>query len=119
MWVEEAGQRGLQQVAKGTSSRWEQQEAGVSILPALPRCWCTRRQRTYHTVEVLTHTNPALGPHPTPQYFASVTALLVYAAPIYFQDPATRGTQGELTRDYIRSMRLLQNTSRWLHGGVG
>ncbi len=26
---------------------------------------------------------------------------------------------GELTRDYIRSMRLLQNTSRWLHGGVG
>lgn len=49
------------------------------------------------------------------KYFASVTALLVYAAPIYFRDPAARGTQGELTRDYIRSMRLLQNTSR----GVG
>ncbi|GFR51705.1 hypothetical protein Agub_g14150 [Astrephomene gubernaculifera] len=49
------------------------------------------------------------------KYFASVTALLVYAAPIYLKDPAARGSQGELTRDYIRSMRLLQNTSR----GVG
>ena len=46
------------------------------------------------------------------KYFASVTALLVYAAPIFFKDPSTRGSQGELTQDYIRSMRLLQNTSK-------
>ncbi|GIL93564.1 hypothetical protein Vretimale_11706 [Volvox reticuliferus] len=49
------------------------------------------------------------------KYFASVTALIVYALPIYFAAPSARGSQGELTRDYIRSMRLLQNTSR----GVG
>mmetsp|Transcript_5153 Transcript_5153/g.11220 ORF Transcript_5153/g.11220 Transcript_5153/m.11220 type:complete len:766 (-) Transcript_5153:214-2511(-) len=49
------------------------------------------------------------------KYFASVTALLVYAAPIYFKAPSARGTQGDLTQDYIQSMRLLQNTSR----GVG
>ncbi|KAI8470101.1 MAG: ABC transporter transmembrane region 2-domain-containing protein [Monoraphidium minutum] len=49
------------------------------------------------------------------KYGASCVALLVYAAPIYFQDPAARGDQGALTGDYIRSMRLLQNTSR----GVG
>ncbi|GBF95731.1 hypothetical protein Rsub_08713 [Raphidocelis subcapitata] len=48
----------------------------------------------------------------TVKYFASVVALLVYAAPIYFADPALRGDQGQLTGDYIRSMRLLQNTSR-------
>ncbi len=49
------------------------------------------------------------------KYFASCVALLVYAAPIYFKAPSARGTQGQLTSDYIRSMRLLQNTSR----GVG
>jgi len=49
------------------------------------------------------------------KYFASVTALLVYAAPIYWAAPKYRGNQSELTQDYIRSMRLLQNTSR----GVG
>lgn len=49
------------------------------------------------------------------KYFASVVALLVYAGPIYFKDPAMRGSQGELTGAYIRSMRLLQNTSR----GIG
>ena len=49
------------------------------------------------------------------KYFASVVALLVYAAPIYLKDPSTRGSQDDLTQDYIRSMRLLQNTSK----GVG
>ncbi|WIA08300.1 hypothetical protein OEZ85_007743 [Tetradesmus obliquus] len=49
------------------------------------------------------------------KYFASCVALLVYAGPIYFMNPASRGDQGQLTADYIRSMRLLQNTSR----GVG
>ncbi|KAG2489276.1 hypothetical protein HYH03_012296 [Edaphochlamys debaryana] len=49
------------------------------------------------------------------KYFASVTALLVYALPIYLTDPSKRASQEQLTRDYIRSMRLLQNTSR----GVG
>ena len=46
------------------------------------------------------------------KYFASCVALLVYAAPIYAADPAARGDQARLTGDYIRSMRLLQNTSR-------
>lgn len=49
------------------------------------------------------------------KYFASVVALLVYAAPIYLKDPSARGNQDDLTQDYIRSMRLLQNTSK----GVG
>lgn len=49
------------------------------------------------------------------KYFASVVALLVYAAPIYFKDPAQRGSRDDITQDYIRSMRLLQNTSK----GVG
>lgn len=49
------------------------------------------------------------------KYFASTVSLLVYAGPIYFMDPRKRGSQGQLTADYIRSMRLLQNTSR----GIG
>ncbi|KAF8072505.1 abcD2 [Scenedesmus sp. PABB004] len=49
------------------------------------------------------------------KYFASCVALLVYAGPLYFMRPDARGDQGQLTADYIRSMRLLQNTSR----GVG
>ncbi|KAK9815509.1 hypothetical protein WJX72_004862 [[Myrmecia] bisecta] len=49
------------------------------------------------------------------KYFASVVALMVYAAPIYFKDPKTRGSRDDITQDYIRSMRLLSNTSR----GVG
>lgn len=51
-----------------------------------------------------------------PQYGATVIALLVYAAPMYFAQQAggplaARG-QGEQTADYIRAMRLLSNTSR-------
>ena len=46
------------------------------------------------------------------KYFASVVALLVYGAPIYFRDPSKRGSQDDITQDYIRAMRLLQNTSR-------
>lgn len=49
------------------------------------------------------------------KYFASVVALLVYAAPIFFKDPGQRGSRDDITQDYIRSMRLLQNTSK----GVG
>lgn len=36
------------------------------------------------------------------KYFASCVALLVYAAPIYFMPPSRRGSQGQLTADYIR-----------------
>jgi hypothetical protein len=36
------------------------------------------------------------------KYFASCVALLVYAGPIYFMNPASRGDQGQLTADYIR-----------------
>jgi hypothetical protein len=47
------------------------------------------------------------------KYFASVVAMLVYAAPLYLRDPATRGmSRDDITQDYIRAMRLLQNTSR-------
>ncbi len=46
------------------------------------------------------------------KYMASAVALLLYAAPLYFRDPSLRGTQADITQDYIRAMRLLQNTSR-------
>ncbi len=46
------------------------------------------------------------------KYMASAVALLLYAAPLYFKDPSLRGTQADITQDYIRAMRLLQNTSR-------
>ena len=49
------------------------------------------------------------------KYAASVVALLVYAAPLYFAPPAARGSRDDITQNYIRSMRLLQNTAR----GVG
>jgi len=49
------------------------------------------------------------------KYFASVTSLLVYALPLYFKPAHLRPNQEVLTQDYIRSMRLLQNTAR----GVG
>jgi hypothetical protein len=46
---------------------------------------------------------------------ASAVALVVYALPLYITPPGQRASQGQLTSDYIRSMRLLQNSSR----GVG
>lgn len=49
------------------------------------------------------------------KYAASVVALLVYAAPLYFAEPSARGSRDDITQNYIRSMRLLQNTAR----GVG
>jgi ABC-type uncharacterized transport system fused permease/ATPase subunit len=53
------------------------------------------------------------------KYGASAVALLVYAAPVYFASSGAGGgvlqSQEQRTADYIRSMRLLQNTSR----GVG
>ncbi|CAD7698307.1 unnamed protein product [Ostreobium quekettii] len=49
------------------------------------------------------------------KYFASCITLLVYAVPIYYQAPEMRQSQDQLTQDYIRAMRLLQNTSR----GIG
>ena len=49
------------------------------------------------------------------KYFASVVALLVYAAPMYLKEPGLRGKQDDITQDYIRSMRLLQNPSK----GIG
>jgi hypothetical protein len=38
--------------------------------------------------------------------------MLVYAAPLWLQPEGVRGTRDDLTQDYIRAMRLLQNTSR-------
>ena len=53
------------------------------------------------------------------KYAASVVAMLVYAAPLYVASNggalASKRDRDDVTQDYIRSMRLLQNTSR----GVG
>ncbi|GMH39546.1 hypothetical protein BSKO_07444 [Bryopsis sp. KO-2023] len=50
------------------------------------------------------------------KYLASAVSLVVYGAPLYFAKGNLKGaSQGELTSEYIRSMRLLQNTSR----GIG
>ncbi len=35
------------------------------------------------------------------KYMASVVALLLYAAPLYFRDPALRGTQDDITQAWI------------------
>lgn len=48
------------------------------------------------------------------KYFASTVALLMFGLPIWYKDPSRRGSQGDLTQDYIRAMRLLQNTSRYM-----
>ena len=40
-------------------------------------------------------------------------ALLAYATPLYLQRGKSTASQDDLTQDYIRSMRLLQNTARW------
>lgn len=53
------------------------------------------------------------------KYLASAVALLAYAAPLYFRDPRMRGSRDDLTQDYIRAMRLLQNTSRWIAYAAG
>jgi hypothetical protein len=46
------------------------------------------------------------------KYCASTVALLMYAAPLYMRKRYRQGSQVDLTQDYIRAMRLLQNTSR-------
>jgi hypothetical protein len=46
------------------------------------------------------------------KYFASTVALLMFGLPIWSKAPGRRGSQGDLTQDYIRAMRLLQNTSK-------
>ena len=46
------------------------------------------------------------------KYAATVVAMLVYAAPLWLRPADVRGTRDDLTQDYIRAMRLLQNTSR-------
>ena len=46
---------------------------------------------------------------------ATAIALLIYAAPLYWRSGRTlltEGSQGDVTADYISSMRLLSNTSR-------
>lgn len=49
------------------------------------------------------------------KYMASVACLIIYALPLHRRRAKERGTQGTLTQDYVRSIRLLQNTSR----GIG
>lgn len=46
------------------------------------------------------------------KYGATVVALLTYAAPMYFRRDSATTSRDDLTQDYIRAMRLLQNTSR-------
>jgi hypothetical protein len=47
------------------------------------------------------------------KYGATAVALLAYATPLYLQRGNSTASQDDLTQDYIRSMRLLQNTARW------
>ena len=47
------------------------------------------------------------------KYAATVVAMLVYAAPLWLRPEGVRGSRDDLTQDYIRAMRLLQNTSRY------
>ena len=47
------------------------------------------------------------------KYGATAVALLAYAAPMYMRRGTSTASQDDLTQDYIRSMRLLQNTARW------
>ncbi|KAI7844147.1 hypothetical protein COHA_002282 [Chlorella ohadii] len=51
------------------------------------------------------------------KYGATAIALLIYALPLYWRGRSalTQGSQGEITADYISSMRLLSNTSK----GIG
>jgi hypothetical protein len=49
------------------------------------------------------------------KYFASVVAMLVYSTPILISSAQHRPDTETLTRDYIRSMRLLSNTSRCVY----
>ncbi|PRW57208.1 ABC transporter D family [Chlorella sorokiniana] len=51
------------------------------------------------------------------KYGATAIALLIYALPLYWRSggPLTQGNQGDITADYISSMRLLSNTSK----GIG
>lgn len=46
------------------------------------------------------------------KYSASVVAMLVYAAPLWSEAPGSHGSRDDITQNYIRAMRLLQNTSR-------
>lgn len=46
------------------------------------------------------------------KYGATVVALLTYAAPLYLRRGTSTASRDDLTQDYIRAMRLLQNTSR-------
>ncbi len=63
--------------------------------------------------------NPYLNPQ-SRQYGATVVALLVYAAPLYLgSGPSSTASQGELTQEYIRAMRLLSNTSKCVCVGGG
>lgn len=49
------------------------------------------------------------------KYLASSVSLLVYGAPLYLARNAPKKiSQGEQTSQYIRSVRLLQNTSRYI-----
>lgn len=53
---------------------------------------------------------------PLPADGATAIALLIYALPLYWRSSSsgvlTEGSQGEITADYISSMRLLNNTSK-------
>lgn len=62
---------------------------------------------------------PASASHlslrPLPADGATAIALLIYALPLYWRSSGgvlTEGSQGEITADYISSMRLLNNTSK-------
>ena len=66
--------------------------------------------------QVCVDTWPGWEPQTFDQYFvkylASVVALLMYALPLISRPPGARTSHEDITQDYIRAMRLLQNTSK-------
>lgn len=48
------------------------------------------------------------------QYGATSVALAIYSLPLFWQSGSglKEGSQGEVTQNYISSMRLLSNTSK-------
>ncbi len=65
------------------------------------------------------HVCPSCHSNPPPTFAppadgATAIALLIYALPLYWRGRSAlmQGSQGEITADYISSMRLLSNTSK-------
>lgn len=86
---------------------WRSAERGPAVVCIPPP---PAHARHYHQTPLLMMHIALLSP----QYGATAVALFIYAAPLYLGGAKgfTQGTQGEVTADYISSMRLLSNSSK-------